>query len=217
MCNDDGEIRGGSLRFSVPEFIKCCKTNGANPSAMICALLAKVSYALNPEQTKDIIFGLSVAAKKMLGIENSIANAVGVAIAYTSRDEIENRSIADVAQKIRRDVDTQRSADYYITAYRLFRSYRQDFNFAARTVTYLGNLEVGENREHIVDQYLESNGNENLFLLQAGDSFYMSLTYGKATEQYLCEFLKVFDALGIPAEIMPHARAMDQDVYAPVL
>lgn len=217
MRNEDGDVLAGNMAISLPDFLKYCKENGANPSAMICTLLAKVSYALNPEICDDIVFGLSVAAKKHLGIQNSIANAVGVAIAYTSRDALENTSIGEVARKIRSDVDTQRTADYYITSYRLFQSYSQAFNFRARTVTYVGAIDVGDNNKHLIDLYTESNGDDNLFLFQLGDRFIMSLTYGMATCKYLQEFLRIFRELGIRAEITHEAYAIDKDASEPVL
>ena len=217
MVNDGDNIYLGEIAFSAPEFIKCCKENGANPSAMICTLLAKAAYALNPEEKEDIVFGLSVSVKKLLGIEKSIANAVGIAIAYTTRDDIMNKSLKEAAGKIRADVDSQRTLDAYLSHYHVFQSYKQAFNFKFRTVTYLGSVDVGDNSAHIVDAALGTYGNSNLFLLQLGDRFILTLQYGKATEKYLNEFDRILKELEIPSEITHHAHFISYDAKEPVL
>lgn len=217
MVNDGDHVYLGKIAFSAPEFIKCCKENGANPSAMICALLAKAAYALNPDEKEDIVFGLSVSVKKLLGIEKSIANAVGIAMAYTTRDDILNKSLKEVAGKIRADVDSQRTLDSYLSHYHVFQTYKQAFNFKFRTVTYLGSVNVGDNTAHIVDAALGTCGNSNLFLMQLGDRFILSLQYGKATDKYLNEFDRILKELGISSEITHPAYFIPYDVKEAVL
>ena len=58
---------------------------------------------------------------------------------------------------------------------------------------------------------------DNLFLFQLGEKFILTLTYGKATEKYLNEFLRIFRELDIPAEITHKAHDIDKDVTEPAL
>ncbi|MCR4749980.1 MAG: hypothetical protein K5877_09340 [Lachnospiraceae bacterium] len=217
MVNDENEVLLGNIAFSASEFIKLCKDNGANPSAMICTLAAKAAYNLNPEEKNDIVFGVSVSEKKILGIEKSIANAVGIGIAYTTRENVENKPLADIAGKIRADIDYQRTKDHYLSHYHVFQSYKQVLNFKYRTITYIGSINVGDNNHKIIDSCLSTYGDNNLFLMQLNDKFYISLQYGKATEKYLTEFERIFTGLGIECEIIHHAATVPFDVKEAVL
>lgn len=217
MFNDGINVYSGSVDISAADFMKFCKENGANPSSMLCTLLAKASYALNPEENRNIVFGLTLSARKMLGLENTIANADGCAIAYTSRDDIENKSVADVSQKIRKDLDMQRSKDYYVSYGRLIKTYKVAPDFQAMTVTYVGKVNIGDNNSHIVDFSMETNGDTNLYLMQLNDKFILTLQYGKATEKYLNEFNKIFTEYGIKSEISHPAHYVDKDSNEAVL
>ena len=217
MVNDENEVLLGNIAFSASEFIKFCKDNGANPSAMLCTLVAKAAYSLNPERNDDIVFGVSVSEKKNLKIERSIANAVMIAIAYTKHEDVRNKSIADIAGKIRTDIDYQRTPDYYLSHYRVFQSYKQAPSFKHRTITYLGSINVGDNNHKIIDQCCGTYGDNNLFMMQLNDKFYISLQYGKATEKYLTEFECIFKELGIECEITRHTATVPFDVKEAVL
>lgn len=217
MVNDGNNIYCGNVSVSAADFMQFCKENGANPSSMICTLLAKAAYALNPDETNDMIFGLTISVKKMLGIEDSIANAVGSAIAYTTRDAVTNNTIAEVSQKIRSEINTQRTKDQYISHFRTFCTYRYGYDFKPRTVTYIGGLNIGDNNKHIVDFNMETNGRSNLYLMQLNDRFILTLQYGMATQKYLNEFNRIFTELGIKSEISHPAHHVLQDSMTAVL
>lgn len=211
MVNDEENVFSGDINISAPDFMKFCKENGANPSSMMCTLLAKAAYELNPSEKNDMVFGLTLSVRKIFGLDKTIANAVGTAIAYTTRDDIENKSIAEVSQKIRKDLDVQRSRDYYISHCRTFQTYKHVPNCVPRTVTYIGRVDIGSNNSHIVDFSMETNGDSNLYLMQLNDKFILTLQYGMATEKYLNEFNKIFTELGINSEIAHPAHHVDKD------
>lgn len=199
MVRDNGHVRIGSIYISQPEFIAFCKKNKANPSSMMCALLAKAAYALNPEEKRDIIFTLTVASRSLFGLDKSIANCVGLAVSYATREELEGRSLAEIAGRIRKEVDTQRTLDYYISFGKVFATYKHDMQGKKRIVTYMGNIDIGDNTGHMVDVNMATFSYSNLYLVQLNDRFILTLMYGRATEKYLKEFLKIFDELGIQA------------------
>ena len=219
---NDGEgpnvrIYAGSLEVPAADFMRFCKANGSNPSSMICALLAEAAYALNPDEQNDIVFGLTTSVRKMLGIEHTIANAVGSAVAYTTREDVETKPIAEVAQRIRADVDSQRNRDYYISQSKLFNMYEATINFKVRTITYVGTFSIGDNDSHICGFSMETNGDSNLYLMQVRDKFILTLQYGRATAKYLDEFVRVFQRYGIEAQIVHPAQYASNDTPMPVL
>jgi hypothetical protein len=215
--DNEGKIYAGNISVPVDGIIKLCKENGANPSSMICTLLAKAAYALNPEVKNDIVFDITISVRKLLGIEKSVANAVGLAVTYVTRDDIMNKSLAEVSQKIRKDVDVQRTKDYYISFRRLFSTYKHTPAYKSRTVTYIGALNVGDNNNHIVDFDLGTNSIYNLFMMQVNDKFILSIYYGMATEKYMKELIKIFSNLGIKAEITYPVHSVVLDSKTPVL
>ena len=217
MINGKDGVIACTLNIPVDGFIKLCKENGANPSSMMCTLLAKAAYSLNPDVTDDIVFDVTVAVRKILGIDNTIANSVGLAAAYTTRDDIMNKSIAEVSQKIRKDVDIQRTRDYYLSFRRLFATYKHMPLYKSRTVTYIGNLNVGENNNHIVDFNLGTNSLYNIFMMQLNDKFVLALYHGKATEKYMKELIKIFEEYGIKSEIKIPVHTIPNDTKTPVL
>lgn len=217
MVRENDNVSSGTLNVPVKEFIKFCKENGANPSSMMCALLARAAYALNPEVRDDIVFDLTISVRKILGLEKTVANAVGLAVAYTTRDDVMNKPIAEISRKIRKDVDMQRTKDYYVSLRRLFFTYKRAPSYKARTVTYIGALNVGDNNRHIVDFDLGTNSIYNLYLMQLNDRFVLTLQYGKATEKYMNELLKIFSEYGIKAVVTLPAHYLAKDSKTPVL
>ena len=200
MVNDE-HVYAASLKLDASDFMKYCKENGINPSALVCAASAKTAYAVNPERRDDVVLSLTVSLKKMLERKDDISNAVALAHSYVTCDEIMNKPIEEVAKRIRGDVDSQRSLDYYSSLFRLFTTYRNAPLFQARLVTYIGTVDIGDNNIHILEHKVETNSNMVVYLMQVGDRFYLTLLYGKATEKYLKEFDAFFQGLGIKSEI----------------
>jgi hypothetical protein len=213
----DGMAYAGNISVSVDEFIKLCKKNGANPSSMLCTILAKAAYELNPERKEDIVFDITLSARQVLGIENSVANAVGIAATYVTYDEITNKSIAEVSQRVRKDLNEQRTRDYFISFRRIFDTYSHTPTYKARTVTYVGEFNVGENNNHIVDFQMETDSIYNLFMMQLNDKFILSIYHGMATEKYMKELIKIFSEFDIKAEVIHQIHSISRDSKTPVL
>ena len=201
----------GALKLDAAAFMRLCKESGANPSAMISALLARVAYALNPEEHSDIVFNFTMSARGTLGIEDSIANANGSLLAYATRSDVEGKSLAEVAQRIRTDVNAQRGRDYYLTFRKSFYTYQRKLLSKARTVTYVGALDIGDNNGHIVDFNMETFATSNLYLMQLNESFVLMLAYGNATQRYLEGFVRAFRDLGVDAEVTRPAYCIVRD------
>jgi hypothetical protein len=197
----DGNCYVGSLSVPASDFMKLCKDSGANPSSMLCALTAKAAYAVNAGETDDIVFCITLALKNILGLNDDVSNASGVAVAYASHDDIVSGSLGGAAKKIRRDVETQRTKDYCISFLRAMATYTFMPKFRPRMVTYLGDVNIGDNTSHIVDFSVETDGHFVVYMVQLGDRFIITFQYDNITESYLKELKNVFTELGIKAEI----------------
>jgi hypothetical protein len=218
MVSDrEGKIYAGGISVPVDEFIRLCKENGTNPSSMMCTLLAKAAYLINPKVKEDIVFDITTSVRKLFGIEKSLANAIGLAVTYVTRDDVMNKSLAEVSDKIREDVNKQRTKDYFISLGRFISTYGHTPTFKSRTVTYIGAFNVGENNNHIVDFELGTNSIRNLFMIQLNDKFVIDIYHGMATEKYIKEFIKIFSELGIKAELIQPVRSVVPDSKTPVL
>lgn len=213
----DGNCYTGSLSVPSADFMKLCKEIGANPSAMLCILTAKAAYALNPEETNDILFGMTLALKSALGIDDAISNASSFALSYASRDEIMNKPLSGVSQRIRSDVDMQRTRDYIITSQRSASTFIYSPQLRPRMVTYLGAVNIGDNTGHIVDFSLETDAHLVVYMIQLKDRFIIPLQYDNLTEKYLNEFKKALGELGVAAEISQPASLVVKDSQTAVL
>ncbi len=216
MVNDEN-IYAGTMNVSADEFMKFCKENSVNPSALLCAVSAKAAYAVNPDERSDVVLGMTIALKKMFGLENCISNLSEILYSYVTYDDIVNRTIGETAKKIRRDAEYQRSRDYFISYARLFDSYMQVPMFKPRGVTYMGTLNIGDNNSHIVDFEMETDASNVVFMIQLHDRFILTFQYGKATGKYLDEFRKIFLELGINAEITRPIHYVPKDSQFAVL
>jgi hypothetical protein len=205
----DGNFYVGSVSVPTSDFIKLCKTNGANPSSMLCTLMAKAAYAVNVGETKDIVFCMTLSLKNILGLDNDISNASSFAVTYAAHDDVINGSLAEVSQKIRKEVDMQRTKDYCITYQRSTATYTYIPKFRPRMVTYLGTVNIGDNTNHIVDFSMETDGHFVVYMIQLKDNFIITFQYDNVTENYLNELKNVFNELGIKAEItQPVAKVL---------
>ena len=217
MANEAGRLLAADLAVNAADFMALCKSSGANPSSMLCVLIAKATRDLYPEGWDSLAYNLTVSVRKAFGLENAISNSVSCAAACITREELEQETLAAVSQKVRRDLDSQRGWDYFASFYRVFDTYRYTPVFIPRTVTYIGGLNVGENNRHITGFSMAANGDCNLYLMQLNDRFHLCLEYGRATGKYLDAFVRVFSELGVRAEITRSQYEVDPDVEEPVL
>ena len=211
MRNDDSHIYSGGMEIDAAGFMGLCKAHGANPSSMLGALCARAVYALNPDETRGLAFEFTISEKLVLGLTDSIADAIGVAYAGVTREDVERGSLAEIAQRIRRDVDVQRSRDYVVSM-GLMRDDEDDGQqLTTRIITYFGPVSIGDNDCHIQHMWFQTNGNSNLYMAQVNDKFCLTLMYGRATEKYLGALRQILRELGVPCEIARHAHATALD------
>lgn len=216
MVNDEGTMLVGTMSIDATDFMRLCKANGANPSAMIAVLLGRAAYRLNPDQQESIVFGFTISARDVMDCTDSIANTAIGGISYATRDDIEHAPIPEVAQRIRADLSTSRTHDYCVSFLKFIMSGQDWSYFTERPITYVGSFTVGDNDKHIKEMAFAIKGNTNVFMLQVNDCFFLSLHYGKATQKYLDAFVQVFDELGVHAEITQPAHPADLDVAEPL-
>jgi hypothetical protein len=218
MVRDEEEnVYASGISVSVDELIGMCKENGTNPSSMMCTILAKAAYELNPEVKDDIIFDITVSERKILGFEKSVSNIIGPSSTYVTYDDIMNKSLAEVSQRIRKETSRQRTKDYFISFRRLFATYKYAPAYKSRTVTYIGAFNVGENNNHIVDFEMGTNSIYNLYMIQLNDKFIFNIYYGMATEKYTNELIKLFSEFGIKAELTQPLHSVVRDSKTPIL
>ncbi len=213
----DGNTYSGSLSIPVSEFMKLCKDNGSNPSSMLCVLTAKASYGVNKGETDDVVFVTTLSLKKVLGLNDDIANASSFMVTYASYDDAMKKSLADVTQRIRKDLDMQRTKDYCITHKRMEESYSLVPKFIPKIVTYLGTVSIGDNMKHIVDFSMENDGHYVVYMMQLNDRFIITFQYDNLTGKYLSEMQKVLGELGIEAEITHPVSRITNDSKVAVL
>jgi hypothetical protein len=154
------------------------------------------------------VLSLTVSLKQNLGLDNCISNAVRNALAYTTYEDIMQRPLSESVQKIRRDVNMQRTKDYMITLCRFFDTYCFVPTVRPRLVSYLGEFTIGSMTGHITHVEAESTGHYVVYMLQLGGDFLFTVQYGRATERYLKEFQRLFTEEGIDNAILCPAHAI---------
>ena len=84
-------------------------------------------------------------------------------------------------------------------------------------VTYLGNVNIGDNTNHIVDLEMETDGHFVAYMIQLGERFIISLQYDNITEKYLEALKKTFTEWGIKSDISHPAAHVLKDSQTAVL
>lgn len=186
-----------SIRFSADKFIGKCKESGANPTAMLCWLMSRAFYALNPDERKDLFFEITSSVRKTFGAEGCISNCVCNIIADARYEDAVNGDIKDFVKKIRSEIDSQRSDDY-IKTFRLFEStYGHNYVNNQITLSYIGKIDIGENTKHIANFEMMTNAVQLVLLIQLMDEFLLIFQLGKATRKYLDEISRLLGKMGI--------------------
>ena len=217
MCNDEGAMIMGIMEIDGRDFMRLCKSTGANPSAMIAVLAGRAAYELNPDRQEGIVFGFTISSRDVLGVNDSIANAATGGVSYVTRSDFERKPLAEVAQRVRADLNAQRTRDYTLSFIKSMYLEHNMFDFVARPITYMGKFSIGDNDEHVLMAGISTKADANVYMNAVGDRFDLALQYGKATEKYLDEFAKIFAELGVGAKIAVPAHFVALDVKEPVL
>lgn len=196
-ADEDGNRFFASVRFPAGGFIGKCKGIGANPTAMLALLTSKAFYALNPGEQKDLFFEITTSVRKVFGAEGCISNCTSDVIADVCYADAVNGDAKDFVKKFRAEMDGQRSADYVKTKRQLTSTYELNCVNKKITLTYIGNLDIGENTKSLADFEMVTNSAQLVMLMQLGDEFRLMLEFGKATRKYLDKLSELLRDLGI--------------------
>ncbi|MCR4653581.1 MAG: hypothetical protein K5744_07795 [Eubacterium sp.] len=203
MVNDE-HVYGGNLHLSVSDFMKVCKENGLNPSALLCAAAAKAAYTVHPEEQRNLVLSLTVSLKKYFGRNDDISNALGLAHTYATPEDIKNLPVVELAKRMRGELGSQLTADYSSSFYRFvdnYQVYHSMPKFNGRVITYVGGVNIGKANDHILDIRMETNSSNVVNMTQINDIFSLMVLYGQATGKYLDVFSSFFSGMGIKTEV----------------
>lgn len=196
-ADEDGSRSFASVRFPANDFIGKCREIGANPTAMLALLTSKAFYALNPGEQKDIFFEITTSVRKIFGAEGCISNCTSDVIADVRYDDAVNGDEKDFVKKFRAEMDGQRSADYVKTKRQLTSTYELNCVNKKITLTYIGQLDIGENTKTIADFEMVTNAVQLVMLMQLGDEFRLMLEFGKATQKYIDKISELLQDMDI--------------------
>jgi len=198
--DDEGNVQLARLRFCATDFMSACKRIGANPSAMMCVLMAKAAYELHPQRTGNLGFMLTMSARNAFGIPDSIANCSTNMLLPVEHDDIVASDLRPAVKKIRANIDLQRSTDYIKTQASFYETYDWMVSEGYCLLTYIGALDIGANTGHIVDFEMTDDAVSSLFMIELNGDFVLSLQLGKATGKYLDVITKDLHMFGVQSE-----------------
>ncbi|MBO4395332.1 MAG: hypothetical protein J5819_03185 [Eubacterium sp.] len=207
---DDGARIFGALQFDKGDFLKLCKANGANPSAMLCLWFAQAFYRLHPEERRDVGLAITISDRKTFGMEKYISNCLSMGILDISH---EMAMMPETAAKIRRDISMQRTDDYIKTFWQFESTYGWNHIHRLGLVTYIGTVDIGSLTGHITDFRMETNSCNNLYLADMNDEFILMFQFGRVTREYMNEFKNLLTEAGISATVNtePETVITDRD------
>jgi hypothetical protein len=215
--DEDGNLWAARVKVSVDKFVALCKKNGANPSSMLAALLARAAYKLHPDNDGNIAFVLTMDARKSFHVPESIANcSTNLLIPITYEDAADD-NLSVLAKKIRSTIDYQRKDDFIKTLAKFYETY--DWILAKRyaVVTYIGKIDIGTNTKHIKKFEMTDDAVCSLFMMELNNEFVITFQFGKATEKYMTAIVDILKDLGIETQIISEPHVIDRDVDEPML
>jgi hypothetical protein len=215
--DEDGNLWTARAKVPVDKFIALCKKNGANPSSMLSALLARTAYKLHPDEDGNIAFVLTMDVRKSFQVPESIANCSTNLLIPITYEDAADRDLSVLAKKIRSTIDYQREDDFIKTLAKFYETY--DWILAKRyaVVTYIGKIDIGSNTKHIKQFEMTDDAVCSLYLMELNDEFILTFQFGKATQKYMTAMLDILKDLGIEAQVIAEPYVIDRDVDEPVL
>ncbi|MCF0133703.1 MAG: hypothetical protein HUJ72_07535, partial [Blautia sp.] len=176
----DGIIPSACFSLPKAQFMKRCKSIGANPTAMLCMIFGKATYALYPEENRRLALSVTISWRDALGIPETIAPCSSAVILSATHDELIHKEYEKIARKLRDDLNEQRQPDYIKTAAAFARTYAMFQEKVAGVLSYEGNVEVGGCGEHVHLAYIVNHSSNTLHLLEQNDRFYAFCQFGKS-------------------------------------
>ena len=210
----DGHIHMSRIKIqaSADEFINSCRYIGANPSTLMCLIMAKAAYRLHPRRFGDLVFVLTMSARSVLGVPESIANCSTNLLIPVCHDDVMGEDVRGAAHKVRSVINSQRSVDYIKTLSAFYETY--DWIFAKRyaVLTYMGSIDFGPHTWHVESFEMTDESTDSMFLTELNGEFYLLLQFGKATQAYTEAIVDIIADYGGVATIDLPTHAIDKDV-----
>ena len=201
-----GKIVVGCLRVPADAFMKLCKANHSNPSAMLGILLGRAEYHLNPDDQRDAMLHMTIDFRPALGVKESIAQCSSAVMIHASRDEILSDDISSAAVNMRTQLNSQRTSEYVRSYISLLRTYDMVTTACSGVISYMGKIELGEIQKHVLGMSMVNNACNILNMVQFGDDFLLFCQFGLAAEDYMKAITAELEKLGVHAETAAEAK-----------
>ena len=208
-----GKIILGTLGIPTDDFIAMCKRNGANPSAMVCILLARAAYSLHKDDRRDMLFHVTMDFRGGLGIKDSIAQCSSAAMLELPYAKAVADDLTSAAKGLRDALNAQRTENYIKSYTALLRTYDMTASSCSGVASYIGSVDLGELQEHITGLLLVNNACNIVNMMQFGDEFLLFCQLGLAAERYMKALTEELKKLGVtarvvrePAQVIPEKR-----------
>lgn len=200
------------LQGSSKEFIDACRRIGANPSTLMCLVMARAAYRLHPQRRGDLSFVLTMSARAAFGIPESIANCSANLLIPVCYDDVMDDDLSRPARMVRSTIDSQRSMDFIKTLFSFYETY--DWILAKRyaVLTYMGTIGFGMHSKHVESFEMTDESTDSMFLMELNGSFYILLQFGKVTQAYAEAIVDIIEELGGAASIDLPSHVVDKDV-----
>ncbi|MDO4537784.1 MAG: hypothetical protein Q4B54_06440 [Coriobacteriales bacterium] len=212
MEGSEGDPKIARIKFSKAEFIPAIKAIGANPSAMLCILMAKAAYALHPTKRGNLSFSLTMSARVVFDKSDSIANfsiSLNLPVEY---EDVAGDDLPSVARKVRAAINKQRSLDYIMTQAAFCETYDWIMGASFSELTYMGTLDIGANTCHIVDFEMTDQRKSSVFLMELNDEFIMSFELGDPSDVYMQTVVNILGDFGVAAELVAPAHTVLSEI-----
>ena len=197
MVPADGGVVSGCLSVPSDQFIRMCRANGANPSAMLCLLFGRAVYRQFPEEKKSLALALTMDSKPYLGLAGSIGHGSGAMILTADRDEVTAPSSEEIIRRLRRDINAQRTEDYVKSMTALTRTYDLFNTSCSGVISYEGALDFGACSGHVTEMFMVNNTCNTLHVTEFGGRFLLFFQFGKATGRYMEALKAEMEKLGV--------------------
>ncbi len=221
-----GRNRRAFLRLAVPQadMMKYCSSYDGSPVTAIALMMAEVVYKMHSDSDREIVIGIPVNLRPVLGMKNSLANTYAkVYVPYSEKvRSMDFEAQGTICRGIvirNTDPDLLRAeAVKYCSKLAMLKLIPLTClkQFGAQTiaagmkkaetadVTYIGKFEFGEMEEHIRSIFIDVDGygiGLMVILTAYADKFFFTIDQDWKEKDYLKAFLKVLKEKGISYKI----------------
>lgn len=203
------------------KFMAAAKGNNATPAILIALLASKSIKKLHPDADKPIVCSMASDMRKELGLENTHKNCVSsLYLPYTEavgqmplqeqatlyRDIIREQKQPDVVKMAANSqIGLSDKLDQLgtLAQKKEMMSFFNDLCINTFVISYLGQMQLGECNKYVDSIHLYSAGTKGLILnmTSAGDYITVDLLQSFESEQFVYEFIKSLEEVGLEYSI----------------